>query len=71
MPNWSTLLEDNSGGFSAMRLGFLLWLVGVLAVWIFQSVSTQTVVQIDSSVVTIVGLLAGSKAVQRFGEEGN
>jgi hypothetical protein len=66
---FSSFLEDNSGGFSATRLAFLLWTVGVLAVWIYTSIANKSLADINSSVVTIIGILMTGKTVQRFGEK--
>ena len=65
----SSFLEDNSGGFSATRLAFLLWAVGVLAVWIYSSIENNNLAKIDNTVVTVLGILMTGKAVQRFGEK--
>jgi len=65
----SSFLEDNSGGFSATRLAFLLWVVGVLAVWICSSIENNNLAKIDNSVVTVIGILMTGKMVQRFGEK--
>lgn len=64
----SSFLEDNSGGFSATRLAFLLWALGVLAVWIYSSIKNNSLQAIDGSVTTILGILMTGKVVQRFGE---
>ena len=66
----SSFLEDNSGGFSATRLAFLLWALGVLAVWIYSSIRNNGCsLGIDGSVTTILGILMTGKVVQRFGEQ--
>ncbi len=62
-------LEDKKAEqFSAMRLAFLLWAIGVFAVWAYASISAGELRGIPESVVTILGLLAGGKVVQRYGE---
>ena len=66
---FSSFLEDESGGFSSTRLAFLLWVVGVLAVYIYQRVHSDRPVVIDGSVITIIGILMTGKVVQRFGEK--
>src|SRR5439155_9954120 len=60
--------DKKEGQFSAMRLAFLLWAVGVFAVWAYASISAGELRGIPESVVTILGLLAGGKVVQRYGE---
>lgn len=54
--------------FSAVRLAFLVWVLGAFAVWAIASVRAWSLQAIPESVVTLVGVLAGGKAVQRFGE---
>ena len=70
MSNLSSFLEDNTGGFSSTRLAFLLWTIGVLATWIYASLSSTNcgLQKIDPSVVTILGILMGGKVSQRFFE---
>jgi hypothetical protein len=64
-----SFLEDNSGGYSATRLAFLLWAVGVLAVWVYTSIKNGSIQPLDGSVTTILGILMTGKVVQRFGEK--
>jgi hypothetical protein len=61
-------LEDGTGALSATRLGFLLWVLGVLGVWAVDSVLTQKVQGIDNSIITIIGILMSGKVVQSFSE---
>ena len=53
---------------SAVRLALFVWLGGVLGVWGIVSYRTNSLQAVPESVVTILGLLLGAKAVQRFGE---
>lgn len=68
MENISTFLEDNNGGFSATRLAFLLWVVGLLVIWLLAFFKTGAMPEIPTSVLTLLGILMGGKVVQRFGE---
>jgi len=62
-------LEDKkTGQFSATRLAFLLWVIGVFAVWAYASVRAVELQAVPESVVAILGLLTGGKVVQRYGE---
>lgn len=54
---------------SATRLAMLTWALGVLVAWIVASLSANTLVPIPESVVTILGVVLGGKAIQRFGEK--
>jgi len=71
---FSSIIQDNSGGVSSMRILMLLWGVGVLAVWsaawivgIFHGVYAAPT--IPSEIVTILLGITGTKCVQRFGEK--
>lgn len=66
---FSSFLEDNSGGLSATRLAFLLWAIGVLGVWIYSSIKNNNLADINSQVVTVLGILMTGKVAQRFGEK--
>ncbi len=76
----SSVLEDNSGGLSSMRVMALLWCVGVFSIWavasflvIYTTAGTATPVltlmPIPGEVVTILLGFCGMKVVQRFGEK--
>lgn len=71
MNNLSSFLEDNSGGFSSIRLLMLLWGVGVMIVWTYLSINSNQMIPIPDSVVTILLGTGAIKAVQRFGENSN
>jgi len=62
-------LQGGHKGFSATRLAFLLWAVGVLVVWMADSISQGQLAPIDYSIVTMIGILMGGKTLQRFGEK--
>jgi hypothetical protein len=70
MAKFSEFFQDGEGQFSATRLGFLLWVIGVLVVWAVESISTRTLQSIPDSVTTIIGVLMAGKVVQNFGERG-
>ncbi|MDB0510056.1 hypothetical protein [Ralstonia solanacearum] len=60
-------LQDGSGNLSATRLGFLLWVIGVLLVWADVSIThPESVHGIDNSVLTLIGILMSGKVVQSF-----
>ncbi|MEN9848074.1 MAG: hypothetical protein RL368_814 [Pseudomonadota bacterium] len=62
-------LQDDNGNLSSMRLAFLLWVVGVLAIWGVASLKAGELKIIPDSVTTIVGVLMGGKVMQKFGEQ--
>lgn len=63
--------QEDNGGFSATRLGFLLWVVGALVVWIITSLTSEPrqLAKVDSSVVTVIGILMTGKVAQKYGEK--
>jgi hypothetical protein len=54
---------------SAMRAALLFWVLGVLGVWIFASIDGKALQAVPDSVITILGLVVGGKAAQRFAEK--
>ena len=63
----SEFLQDGFGSFSATRLAFLLWAVGVLIVWVYTSVVKGASSQpIDNSVIVVLGILMTGKVTQSF-----
>lgn len=65
----SSFLEDNSGGFSSMRLYGLLWTVFLLFVWTFNCIKTNTIAPIPMEIISLYLGVVGLKTVQRFGEK--
>lgn len=62
-------LQEDNGGFSAGRLAFLLWIAGVLVVWLITSIKSSSLQAIPDSVATVIGILMTGKVVQKFGEK--
>lgn len=65
--NWS-LIREKKGKVSSSRVLLLVWGVGIFVVWTLVSIINRNIAEIPESVVTILGILSGSKVVQRFGE---
>ena len=65
---FSSVLQDNSGGFSAYRLAYLVWLLGSFLVWSILSFKKGEFIKIDESFVLLVVALTTGKVIQRFGE---
>ncbi len=63
---FAQFFQDGTGAYSATRLAFLLWAVGVLAIWIFESINKSALQPVDSTVTTILGILMTGKVVQSF-----
>jgi hypothetical protein len=61
-------LDKGTGDLSATRLVLFIWATGVLVVWAVVSIVAKDIQTIPESVITVLGLALGGKAVQRFGE---
>lgn len=57
MNKLAEFLQDGDGRLSSTRLGLLLWIIGILVVWIITSVTHNALQKIPESVATIVGVL--------------
>lgn len=66
---WKSILEDNSGGASSIRILMMVWGVGLFVVWCYVSFHTGGLVTIPESVITLFLGLVTTKVVQRFGEK--
>ena len=69
----SSIIQDNSGGLSSIRVLMLLWGCGVFLVWAAGAVTAMihgiyVFPTIPPEVVTILIGVTGIKTVQRFGE---
>jgi hypothetical protein len=64
---WS-VIREKKGKISSSRILLLLWGIGLFVVWSFVSLVNRNIAEIPESVVTVLGILSGSKVVQRFGE---
>ena len=62
-------LEAPDGSFSATRLAFLAWALGVLVVWISVSFARNSLQPINPSVTYVLGILMTGKVIQRFREK--
>ena len=64
--NISQFFKDGNGAFSATRLAFLAWSFGVLVAWIYVSWQKQALQGLDSSLLTVLGILMTGKVAQSF-----
>jgi hypothetical protein len=69
MPKWWTFFEDNAGGFSMMRLAFLLTVLAVLANWSYVVFLKGELIDFPQGAVALLVGFGGVKTVQRFGEK--
>ena len=65
----ANFLQDNRGNNSSMRLGFILWVVGVLVSWVSVVVATGKLPAIPESVVGVLALFLTGKVAQTHVEE--
>ena len=68
-PGFWTVLSDNAGGFSSMRVAFLLWMLVVCFNWTYLSIKANKLEPLDGSIVTMTAALGIAKAAQRIGEK--
>ena len=61
-------LQAAQGEWSAMRLVTLLWVVGVLVVWVYESFKNHGLQEIPGGVTVIISFLVTGKVIQRLGE---
>ncbi len=62
-------LQDSQGNNSSMRLGYFIWVCGVLVAWLGACALSRGLVEIPDSVVGILGIAFGAKVAQTFGEK--
>ena len=67
--NFLQFLQDGQGVFSSTRLAFLLWAIGVLAVWMIESLHAGNLAHIDESVIIVLSALMTNKVIQKFAEK--
>jgi hypothetical protein len=69
MDSLRSILEDNAGGLSSIRVLMLCWSVAVIGAWVFVAITTRALPDIPSGVITFTGMVIGGKVAQRFGEQ--
>ncbi len=72
--NFSSMLQDNSGGISSMRCLMLLWGGGVFLMWASAWIvgmvhGIYLPPTIPTEIVTVLLGITGTKCIQRFGEK--
>ena len=60
----TSAIRDDTGSISSMRVLFLGWGLGVLAVWIILCISTASFVSPDVKVFGFILSLVGGKLIQ-------
>ena len=69
MDSLRSILEDNAGGLSSIRVLMLCWCVAVMVTWCVVALSTRTMPDIPPGVITFTGMVLGGKVIQRFAEQ--
>jgi len=72
--SFSSIIQDNTGGVSSIRVLMLLWGVGVFLVWAAGAMvaiyhGIYTFPSLPPEIVTILLGVTGIKTCQRFGEK--
>lgn len=60
-----SILEDNSGGLSSLRVIVLAWALGILVVWVACSIQSGAAQPIPESVVVLFSAGVAGKVAQR------
>lgn len=63
-----SLLSDNSGGISTIRVLCAFWVIMLMFVWLGVAIAQASIPDIPGGILTLTGTLIGGKVVQRFGE---
>lgn len=63
-PKWYQFLQDDTGKFSSMRLGFLITIIPVMFLWTYFSCKSHELIEIPKGVYSLVGVLATGKVSQ-------
>lgn len=69
MAKLAQLFMESNDKISSTRVGFLLWVVVVLAVWAYVSIRTMSMPAIPESVIVLLGILMTGKVTQKFAEK--
>ena len=62
------IMDDPKGKVSATRVVFVIWGLGVLAVWILISIVEMKMQVLDNSIIYVLGIFMTGKVGQRFAE---
>ncbi len=62
------IFQEENGKNSATRVVFVLWGLGVLAVWIIVSIGQQQLQILDPSIIYVLGILMTGKVGQKWFE---
>jgi hypothetical protein len=64
--NLSDFFKSGEGKYSSARLGFLVWTMAVLGIWIYVSIASKALSDIPQGVRWIVGILMAGGTTQRW-----
>ena len=60
--------KDGDGLYSSTRLMMLMWNACVASVWVYMSIKTGVIAQIDLGVLGALGIAQAAKVTQSFSE---
>lgn len=68
--SWSSIFEEPNGGYSSMRVMFVMTCVIVMFIWAYVCVSNSPpkLVEIPKEIVALILGFGGVKTFQRFAE---
>lgn len=64
----ASLIQDDTGAVSSMRVMSLVVVVPVMIVWTVLCIKQNTFIVPDAKVITLIATALGSKALQSFSE---
>lgn len=59
-----SFLKDDTGALSSTRLAFLLWMIGILVMWIYVCINQKTLVALDPTLIGVMGVFMTGKVIQ-------
>jgi len=63
--DFSQFLKEDNGNLSSTRLIMYVWMFGVLFIWGFTSLKQNTLVDLPTTVVTVLFAVMGGKVIQK------
>lgn len=66
---FKNILTESNGDFSSTRIILLAWFMSLTLLWVINCIAIKEIVEIPNGVYMLSGVIAGLKAVQKFGEQ--
>lgn len=65
----ASMVEDQAGGISSMRVLLVLWILCLTTVWVVMAFKSWSIPDIPNGVLGLTGTFLATKAFQRMGEK--